>query len=173
MFAQVMHNYPDWKAIFAPNGCLLKEGDVLRRTALSRTLAAIADEGPDVFYTVSTGAPCAFTVAYAVAFQGPIAEAIIARIQATGGIMTLDDLAQYEVKVDRALEGSYRGRKIYTTHAPTSGPVLLHMFNLLEQFDDFVAEGRTSLNVHRIIEIMKCTTPFFNFFLEYIAHRTS
>lgn len=35
--------------------------------------------------------------------------------------MTLEDLANYKIKVDRALEGTYRGRKIYTTHAPTSG----------------------------------------------------
>ena len=70
--------------------------------------------------------------------------------------MTLEDLAQYEVKLDYALEGTYRGRKIYTTQAPTSGPVLLHMFNLLEQYEDFVSEGRTGLNVHRLLEIMKC-----------------
>ena len=70
--------------------------------------------------------------------------------------MTQEDLDQYEVKVDRALQGKYRGRTIYTTHAPTSGPVLLHMFNLLEMFEDFVEEGRTPLNVHRVVEIMKC-----------------
>lgn len=74
--------------------------------------------------------------------------------------MTLQDLADYEVKVKPALEGSYRGRKVYTTHAPTSGPVLLHMLNLLEQYEDFVKEGRTSLNMHRVIEIMKCMRYF-------------
>lgn len=74
--------------------------------------------------------------------------------------MTLQDLADYEVKVQPALEGSYRGRKVYTTHAPTSGPVLLHMLNLLEQYEDFVKEGRTSLNMHRVIEIMKCMRYF-------------
>lgn len=88
--------------------------------------------------------------------KGLIAEALIEKIQNTGGIMTLDDLAQYEVHVAPALEGSYRGNKIYTTHAPTSGPVLLHMLNLLEQYEDFVAEGRTGLNVHRLVEIIKC-----------------
>jgi gamma-glutamyltranspeptidase / glutathione hydrolase / leukotriene-C4 hydrolase len=71
--------------------------------------------------------------------------------------MTLEDLADYKVKVEPALEGTYRGKKVYTTHAPTSGPVLLYMLNLLEQFEDFVKEGHTSLNAHRIIEIMKCT----------------
>lgn len=52
MFGALMHNSPDWKAIFAPKGCLLREGDLIRRTALSRTLAKIAEEGPGAFYSV-------------------------------------------------------------------------------------------------------------------------
>lgn len=53
MFSLMMHNSPDWKEIFAPKGCLLREGELIRRTALSRTLATIAEEGPDAFYSVS------------------------------------------------------------------------------------------------------------------------
>lgn len=89
--------------------------------------------------------------------QGPIGDALVAKVQASGGILTLEDLKTYEPHVMPALQGTYRGRKIYTTHAPTSGPVLLHMLNLLEHFDDFVEEGRTGLNVHRIVEATKCT----------------
>lgn len=43
---------PDWSQIFAPNGRLLEEGELIRRTNLSRTLQTIADEGPNAFYTV-------------------------------------------------------------------------------------------------------------------------
>lgn len=87
---------------------------------------------------------------------------MIEKIQATGGIMTLEDLAGYEVKVRRALEGSYRGRKIYVPHAPTSGGVLLHMFNLVEGYkeENWMEEGRTGLNVHRMLEAMKCRCCF-------------
>ena len=52
MFSPLMFNEPDWKDVFAPKGCLLKAGDTIRRPALSRTLAAIAAEGPDAFYKV-------------------------------------------------------------------------------------------------------------------------
>ena len=75
--------------------------------------------------------------------------------------MTHEDLANYEVKVSRALEGSYRGQKIYTTHAPTSGPVLLHMLNLMEKYD-LPTEGRTAVNVHRLIEATKCKPSLFD-----------
>lgn len=70
--------------------------------------------------------------------------------------MTQEDLDAYEVQIQTALQGTYNGRTIYTTHAPTSGPVLLHMFNLLELFDDFIEDGRTGVNVHRLVEVMKC-----------------
>lgn len=131
-----LHN-PDWSHIFAPNGVLLKEGDTIQRVNFSRTLGVIAEQGPDAFY------------------RGEIADAIINKIRAENGIMTQDDLANYEVKVSRALEGTYRGQKVYTTHAPTSGPVLLHMLNLMEKYD-LPAEGRTDVNVHRLIEATKC-----------------
>jgi gamma-glutamyltranspeptidase / glutathione hydrolase / leukotriene-C4 hydrolase len=57
MASVAMHNMPDWKEVFAPKGCLLREGEIIKRTALSRTLAKIAEEGPDAFYTVGCGFP--------------------------------------------------------------------------------------------------------------------
>jgi len=47
-----MLNNPDWSAIFAPQGKFLCEGEMMRRTNLSRTLAAIAQEGADALYHV-------------------------------------------------------------------------------------------------------------------------
>lgn len=73
--------------------------------------------------------------------------------------MTLEDLENYEVRIAPALQGTYRGRKVYTSHAPTSGPVLLHMLNLLEQYD-LTGEGRTALNTHRLVEVLKCECTF-------------
>ncbi|EIW63497.1 gamma-glutamyltranspeptidase [Trametes versicolor FP-101664 SS1] len=137
MFAPLMLNHPDWKPIFAPEGHTLKTGETIRRTNLSRTLAAIAEGGADAFYT------------------GPIADAIVEKVRVTGGILSHADLAQYEVQVKRALQGTYRGRTVYTPHAPTSGPVLIHMLNLMEHYDDLAEEGRTVVNVHRAIEAMK------------------
>ncbi|KAF9531606.1 gamma-glutamyltranspeptidase [Crepidotus variabilis] len=133
-FQDLMLNNPDWMAIFAPNGTLLKEGEIIRRTNLSRTLSVIAEEGPGAFY------------------KGPIADSIIRKVRETGGILSQSDLQKYNVLVNRAMKGTYRGRRVYTTHAPTSGPVLLHLLNLMEHFDLRKMNG---LNVHRLVEAMK------------------
>ena len=131
-----MHD-PDWSPIFAPDGVILSEGDIIRNVNLSRTLGLIAKQGADAFY------------------QGEVADAIISKIRAEGGIMTHEDLVNYKVNVSRAIEGTYRDLKVYTSRAPTSGPVLLHMLNLMEKYD-LPTEGRTVVNVHRLVEAMKC-----------------
>ncbi|OAX42511.1 gamma-glutamyltranspeptidase [Rhizopogon vinicolor AM-OR11-026] len=136
MFGTAMLSLEDWRAVFAPEGRILLEGDTIRRTNYSHTLSVIASEGPDAFY------------------KGPIADSIIRKIQATGGIMTNEDLEKYTVKVDHALQGTYHDKKVYTSRAPTSGPVLLHVLNLLERYD-LVGEGRTGLNIHRFVEALK------------------
>lgn len=86
--------------------------------------------------------------------QGAIAESLVSKIQQTGGVATLDDFAAYSVFVQPAFEGSYRGKKVFTSHPPTSGIVLLHMLNLLEHYD-LPKEGLTPLNLHRLVEAMK------------------
>ncbi|KZV73343.1 gamma-glutamyltranspeptidase [Peniophora sp. CONT] len=135
-FAALMLGNKDWSPVFAPRGVLLREGELIKRTNLSRTLATLAEEGPEAFY------------------EGAIAHAIVNKVQAEGGILTLKDLADYRVKVTKALSGTYHGRKVYVPHAPTSGPVLLHMLNLVENHD-LAGEGKTGLNLHRIVETMK------------------
>ena len=52
MFSSVMLNLPDWRAIFAPSGRLLREGELIQRANLSRTLTTIALEGPGALYKV-------------------------------------------------------------------------------------------------------------------------
>lgn len=42
----------DWSAIFAPEGKLLVEGDLIVRESFSKTLETIANDGPDAFYKV-------------------------------------------------------------------------------------------------------------------------
>lgn len=53
--------------------------------------------------------------------KGPVADSIVRKVQLTVGILSHADLENYTVHVERALEGTYRGKKVYTTHAPTSG----------------------------------------------------
>ena len=61
-----------------PNtGHVLKEGDVFKRDTFCETLAKIAENGAEEFYT------------------GETAKKLVAEISEGGGIVTLDDLKNY------------------------------------------------------------------------------
>ncbi|CAE6517831.1 unnamed protein product [Rhizoctonia solani] len=93
---------------------------------------------------------------------GTIASSLISKIRETGGIMTLEDLESYKVVQQPALKSTYQGRHVYTTHAPSCGPVLIHVLNALERFgsgpnvDDQVAMKKEGgLWWHRVTEALK------------------
>ena len=85
-----MLNDTNWSESYAPNGTLLGLGDTVYRNKFANALEKIANEGADAFYS------------------GSIASNIIDKIGQTGGIMTLDDLANYTVMVKNASTIGYR-----------------------------------------------------------------
>ncbi|KAL0097349.1 gamma-glutamyltransferase [Phycomyces blakesleeanus] len=131
-----MENSTEWTDVFAPQGHLAKAGELIKRTQLANTLEIIANEGADAFYV------------------GTLAQHMVNTTQAAGGILTLEDMASYRPLIRPAIHTYYHGRKVVTCSAPTSGPVILSVLNLLERFN-LKMLGNTGLNVHRLVEAFK------------------
>lgn len=74
--------------------------------------------------------------------------------KATGGILTLEDLSNYRAIYRPVISIKYHNHKVFTTSAPTSGPIILNVLNLIEPYN-FSQSGPTSLNYHRFIEALK------------------
>ncbi|KAL2372868.1 hypothetical protein RJZ57_002670 [Blastomyces gilchristii] len=128
---------PAWAVDFAPNGVLLGLGDIITRRRYADTLEKIAKYGADAFYS------------------GPIAQATIRALQAQNGTMTLDDLKNYTVAIRGISQVSYRGYKVTSTSAPSSGVVTMSILNILNEYDDFFAPGNVNLSTHRLAEAMR------------------
>ena len=123
---------------YPPDGLVLEPGWRLIQLDLAHTLTQIAERGPDAFY------------------GGKIAEAIVARVQEGGGLITLEDLSTYTPKVREAVHGSYRGYEIYSFPPPSSGGVaLIETLNILEGIDLASYGPGSSASIHRIVEAMK------------------
>lgn len=118
------------------HGKLLRPGDIVRRPELADTLEHIAQHGAASFY------------------HGYIAESLVNAIQSNGGILTVEDFANYHAEERTPIETYYHGRRVITGTPPTSGSVLLNMLNVVEGYT-LALEGQTSLNYHRIVEAMK------------------
>ena len=129
---------PDWGFLY-PQGKPLVQKDLLFRTNFSHTLSVIAEEGPRVFY------------------NGSVATAIVEYVRKRGGIITMEDMANYTVRVEEPVYGWYHGRQVITCGAPCSGPALIQALNILEGFSLGSKTGRmTPQEVHLLVESMKC-----------------
>jgi len=129
---------PAMQEVFIPGGLVPQVGSLLRQEDLARTLAAVAEKGPDAFYA------------------GPVAEAMANSVQQSGGILTVADLASYRTVWRDPIRGDYRGHEIIGMPPPSSGGVhLVQMLNILEGYD-LAASGYGSADAwHLMLESMK------------------
>lgn len=130
-------NNPTWALDFAPNGTRVGLGDTITRRRYANTLETIATHGADAFYS------------------GAIAKTMIKALQANNGTMTLDDLKNYTVAVRETAQVDYRGYKITTPSAPSSGPVVLSALNILEGYENLFAPDQVELSTHRLDEAIR------------------
>lgn len=68
----------------------------------------------------------------------------------------MDDFNRYSVKLDESYNTHIDNLSIHTTGFPTSGPVLLFMLNMLDNFDMIPPRINDSEDLHNLIETMKC-----------------
>lgn len=126
------------KEVFAPNGILLRAGDTCIRKALANTLKSIARNGPDAFY------------------NGPIGENFVKDVKDAGGILTMEDLAAYRVKIRDPIVHEVQGLTIYGMPPPSSGGACMAMvLNILAAYPDPYKAVKGPLGLHRTVEAFK------------------
>jgi gamma-glutamyltranspeptidase/glutathione hydrolase len=103
----ILRSTPECEAIYAPNGPLLKEGEIWRDGDLGDTIERLGRDGCAPFYT------------------GDIARAVIDWIAAHDGILSEEDLHRYDAIEREPLCVGYRGRDVYTNPPPSAGGILL------------------------------------------------
>lgn len=109
-----------------------------RQPELARTLRTLARRGARAFY------------------EGDMARAIAATVQQHGGILTVQDLADYEPLLREPLRSTWRGMEIVSFPPPSSGGVtLVQVLKLLEGFELGAMGAGSSEAVHTIAEAMK------------------
>ena len=104
-------------AHFLRDGEPTAAGSLFVQADLAETLRAIAVGGADAFY------------------RGAIAQRIAADMEAHGGAVTAQSLAQYRAEDARIVRGSYRGYDLVGTHVPAAGAVSIGILHVLENFD--------------------------------------
>ena len=128
--------------LYLPGGKLPEVGSLLPNEDLARTMELFARGGRDGFY------------------RGPVAEKIVAASRQGGGVLTLDDLANYEARVVEPVGLDFCGYHIACAPPPASGAALfLPMMKVLET-ETFSPGGlRTAANLDLIGRVWRAVSP--------------
>ncbi|WP_299576308.1 gamma-glutamyltransferase [uncultured Sunxiuqinia sp.] len=115
--AEILKDYPGFAEVFLPNGQAPGKGEIFKNPLLANTLEQIATEGRDAFY------------------KGEIAHKMVDYLQAQGGFLSLQDLADHSSEWVEPLSTSYRGYDIWELPPNGQGTAVLQILNILEQYD--------------------------------------
>jgi gamma-glutamyltranspeptidase/glutathione hydrolase len=129
----ILTSRPEGRAIYAPEGRLLRAGETVRMPEVGDLLERLGREGHGFLY------------------EGDVAARVSEYVLERGGLLTQQDLAGYEVIEREPARAHYRGRDVLTNPPPSSGGILIaYSLDLLERL------GRGS-DVRTLVEVMDQT----------------
>lgn len=121
-------------------------GDTIRYLALANTLKKIQMEGKNAFY------------------EGEIAKTLVNFLQQKGGIITLEDLKNYQVVWRKPITFRYHDLQIYSMPPPSSGGITLgQILGMIEEKK--LSKTHSSEYIHLIAEACKRAYADRNYYL--------
>lgn len=131
--------YPEMQEVYwDETGFPIEEGAILVNPDFAKALQMISDEGASAFY------------------EGEMAQAIVDSVTKYGGVMTMEDLANYTVDILEPVSGTYHGYTILSSPPPSSGGThLIEILNILEKYDVSSLEINSTEYIHLFAETFK------------------
>ena len=115
-----------------------KQGDIIIQKDLAKTLKRISASGNAGFY------------------DGETANLIVKEMNENGGLISKQDLLDYDSAYREPVIGTYKDYKIISMGPPSSGGVLIvQMLNMLENFDVESMKRNSTEFVHLLTEIQR------------------
>jgi gamma-glutamyltranspeptidase/glutathione hydrolase len=96
----------------------------------------------------------AIYAAYDRFYKGDIAQEIVRGVREDGGLFTMQDLANWKVKIEEPLHTSYKGIEVYKLPIWQQGPALLQALNMLENTDVKSMEYNSPKYIHTLYQTM-------------------
>lgn len=111
-----------------------RAGEIFRQPELAATLRRLV-EAEQRALKRGASRKQAIMAAYERFYRGDIAVEFAGAVQTAGGLITREDLAGWQVKIEASRSVSYRGVEVHKLDTWVQGPVMLQALNILEQFD--------------------------------------
>ena len=144
--------WPSTSAVFFPGGRRPDIGDILIQKDLARTFYRLIEVERD---HAGQGREVALQAARDYFYRGDIAEEIVQFVQKEGGLLTMEDLAEFSVGVETPPSIDYKGIQVYACGPWCQGPMNLHALKILEGFDLRGMGHNTAAYAHTVLEALK------------------
>jgi gamma-glutamyltranspeptidase/glutathione hydrolase len=96
----------------------------------------------------------AIMAAYNRFYKGDIAREIVRGVREEGGLFTMEDLANWQVKIEEPLSTTYKGIAVYKLPIWQQGPVMLQALNILENADLQSMGYNSAKYIHTLYQTM-------------------
>ncbi len=131
-------------------------GEIFRQNDLLTTLKKLV-EAEEKALKAGKSRKAAIYAAYDRFYKGDIAQEFTRGCQEQGGLITMQDLANWKVYVEEPVMTTYKGIEVYKLNSWVQGPVMLQALNMLEDIN-LKAMGYNSANyIHTLYQVMNLT----------------
>lgn len=138
MIGTKLNDFPATARIFLPGGRVLRAGDTLVQRDLAETLRRIQRDGRDGFYA------------------GRTAQLVEAEMRRHGGLITRQDLADYQPAWREPIRFTYRGDTVLSMPPSSSGGVTLALVaGILEGYDLGRLQWHSAAHIHLLTEAFR------------------
>ncbi|MFW6124246.1 MAG: gamma-glutamyltransferase family protein [Acidobacteriota bacterium] len=128
-------------------------GEIFKQTDLLNTLKKLV-EAEEKALNEGKNRKQAIYAAYDRFYKGDIAEEFVRGCQEQGGLITKQDLANWQVYLEEPVMTTYKDIKVYKLTCWVQGPVMIQMLNMLENID-LKEMGYNSVNyIHTLYQVM-------------------
>jgi len=128
-------------------------GEIFRQPDLAATLRKLVEAERQALAR-GLSREDAILAAYDRFYKGDIAQEFVRGSQEVGGLHTLEDLANWKVRIEEPVKTTYKGIDVYKLDVWTQGPAMLQALNILEGIDLKAMGYNSARYIHTLYQAM-------------------
>ncbi len=157
---QLIKQWPYSKKVFLPHEGEKREapeaGEIFVQKDLLETLTKMVEAEQQALKKGKSRRE-AIMAAYDRFYKGDIAQEFVRGCQEQGGLITMNDLANWKPIEEEPMHVNYKGIEVYKLSQWTQGPMLLQSLNILENFDLKSMGYNSARYIHTVYQTMNMT----------------
>ncbi len=155
--AEKIKKWPYSGKIFLPHseqeGPAPKQGEIFVQKDLLKTLQKLVKTESDALKAGKSRKEAIYA-AMERFYKGDIAEEFVRGCQEQGGLITMEDLANWKLHIEEPVMSKYKDIEVYKLTSWVQGPVMLQALNMLENFDLKSMGYNSARYIHLLYQVM-------------------